>query len=87
MDKNKDLPELVSEMLLKQDRTNEILEEFMAISVKQWDQQTKFNERFFDKLEKLEKILEKLILLEDRIKHLEDLEERVAKIESLLRAS
>jgi hypothetical protein len=51
MDKNKDLPELVSEMLLKQDRTNEILEEFMAVSVKQWEQQTKFNERFLDKLE------------------------------------
>lgn len=87
MDKNNDLPELISEMLIKQDRTNEILEEFMAVSVKQWEQQTKFNERFFDKLEKLEKILEKLILLEDRIKHLEDLEVRVSKIESLLRAS
>ncbi|MBS1528671.1 MAG: hypothetical protein JSU01_00065 [Bacteroidetes bacterium] len=87
MDKNQDLPELMTEMLIKQDRTNEILEQFMAVSVKQWEQQTKFNERFFDKLEKLERILEKLILLEDRIKHLEDLEERVSKIESLLRAS
>lgn len=81
------MPELISDMLIKQDRTNEILEEFMAVSVKQWDQQSKFNERFFDKLEKLEKILEKLILLEDRIKHLEDLEQRVSKIENLLRAS
>ena len=87
MDKNQDLPELISEMLIKQDRINEILEEFMAVSVKQWDQQAKFNERFFDKLENLERILEKLILLEDRIKHLENLEERVSKIESLLRAS
>jgi hypothetical protein len=87
MDKNQDLPELISEMLIKQDRTNEILEEFMAVSVKQWEQQSKFNERFFDKLERLEKILEKLILLEDRIKHLEDLEQRVSKIEKLLRAS
>jgi len=87
MDKNQDLPELISEMLIKQDRTNEILEEFMGISVKQWEQQTKFNDRFFDKLERLEKILEKLILLEDRIKHLEDLEERVSKIERLLKAS
>ena len=87
MDKNKDLPELVSEMLIKQDRTNEILEEFMAVSVKQWDQQTKFNERFFEKLEKIENILDKLTLLEDRVKHLESLEERVSKIEKLLRAS
>jgi len=87
MDKNQDLPELVSEMLIKQDRTNEILEQFMAVSVKQGEQQTKFNERFFDKLERVEKILEKLVLLEDRIKHLEALEERVSKIESLLRAS
>jgi hypothetical protein len=87
MDKNKDLPELVSEMLIKQDRTNEILEEFMAVSVKQWDQQAKFNERFFEKLEKIENILDKLTLLEDRVKHLESLEERVSKIEKLLRAS
>ena len=87
MAKNDDLPELVSEMLIKQDRTNEILEEFMAVSVKQWDQQAKFNERFFDKLEKFEKILEKFTLLEDRVKHLESLEERISKIEKLLRAS
>lgn len=32
---NNDLPELISEMLIKQDRTNEILEEFMSVSVKQ----------------------------------------------------
>ncbi|HEY5327056.1 MAG TPA: hypothetical protein VIJ27_08650 [Mucilaginibacter sp.] len=87
MDKNKDLPELVSEMLIKQDRTNEILEEFMAVSVKQWEQQAKFNERFFEKLEKIENILDKLTLLEDRVKHLESLEDRVSKIEKLLRAS
>jgi len=87
MDKNNDLPELVSEMLLKQDRTNEILEEFMAVSIKQWEQQAKFNERFLDKLERFETILEKFTLLEDRVKHLESLEERVSKIENLLRAS
>ena len=38
----------VSEMLIKQHRTNEILEEFMAVSVKQWEQQTKFNDHFFE---------------------------------------
>ena len=87
MAKNDDLPELLSEMLVKQDRTNEILEEFMSVSVKQWEQQAKFNERFLDKLERFEKILEKLTLLEDRVKHLESLEDRVSKIEKLLRAS
>jgi len=87
MDKNESLPELVSEMLVKQDRTNEILEEFMSVSVKQWEQQAKFNERFLEKLEKFETTLDKLILLEDRVRHLEGLEERVSKIESLLRAS
>lgn len=58
MDKNRDLPELISQVLIKQDKTNEILEEFMAVSVKQWDQQTKFNERFFEKLEKFERVLD-----------------------------
>jgi len=57
MDKNESLPELVSEILIKQDRTNEILEEFMSVSVKQWEQQAKFNERFLEKLEKFETIL------------------------------
>ena len=87
MDKNSDLPELLSEMLIKQDRTNEILEEFMSVSVKQWEQQAKFNERFLDKLESFERVLEKFTLLEDRVKHLEGLEMRVSKIEDLLRAS
>jgi len=84
MDKNKDLPELVSEMLIKQDRTNEILEEFMSVPVKQWNQQAKFNELF---LEKFEKAIDKLTSLEDRVKHLENLEERIARLENLLRAS
>ena len=44
MNKNEDLSELVSEMLIKQDKTNEILEEFVAISVKQWELQYKFND-------------------------------------------
>ena len=61
MDKNESLPELVSEMLIKQDRTNEILEEFMSVSVKQWEQQTKFNERFLEKLEKFETTLDKFV--------------------------
>jgi hypothetical protein len=46
MDKYESLPELMSEMLKKQDRTNEILEEFMSVSVKQWDQQAKLTSVF-----------------------------------------
>jgi len=53
MARNDDLTELISEMLIKQDRTNEILEDFMAVSIKQFEQQVKFNERFLDKLENL----------------------------------
>ena len=86
MDKNSDLPKLIGEMLIKQDRTNEILEEFMSVSVKQWEQQAKFNERFLDKLENFERVLEKSTLLEYRVKHLEELEVRVSKIEDLFRA-
>ena len=54
MARNDDLTELISEMLIKQDRTNEILEDFMAGSIKQFEQQLKFNERFLDKLERFE---------------------------------
>jgi len=57
MDKNESLPELVSEMLIKQDRTNEILEEFMSVSVKQWEQQAKFNERFLENWKNLKRHL------------------------------
>jgi hypothetical protein len=53
MARNDDLTELISEMVIKQDRTNEILEDFMAVSIKQFEQQVKFNERFLDKLENL----------------------------------
>ena len=41
-------------MLIKQDRTNEILEKFTSVSVKQWEQQAKFNERFLEKLDTFE---------------------------------
>ena len=92
---------LISEMLIKQDETttqiketnkrieetNTVLKEFMGVSVKQWDQQQKFNERFFDKLENIEKGIDKLSSLEERIKHLESLEERLIKVENLLKAS
>lgn len=55
---DKEIYAVFSEMLLKQDETtreiketNSILNEFMGVSVKQWEQQQKFNERFFEKLE------------------------------------
>ena len=68
MDKYKDPPEIIAEMLIKQDqmigaiektnekidKTNNILENFMEISTKQWGQQMIFNERFYNKLEKFE---------------------------------
>ncbi len=91
---DKEIYAVISEMLIKQDETtseiketNSILKEFMGVSVKQWEQQQKFNERFFEKLEKIEKVLETLSLLEERVKHLESLEQRLVKIENLLKAS
>ena len=89
---NKDLVEIIAEMLRKQDQhseliaitnkkvgdmsdkigslndkfdfmneklgeTNMILKEFMGISVKQWEEQQKFNERLFDKVDGIEKKL------------------------------
>lgn len=57
---DKILTEIFAEMLIKQEEntaeiktTNDILKEFMGVSVKQWEQQQKFNEKFFDKLEKI----------------------------------
>ncbi len=97
----KDIIEVIAEMMIKQDETtagiketnegvketNKILGEFMAVSIKQWDQLQIFNERFYDKLENIETAIEKLSWLEDRIKHLESLEERILRIEKLLKAS
>ena len=68
---DKDLLEVISEMLRKQDQhseliaatnngireTNNILKEFMGVSIKQWEEQQKFNERLFNKLEGIEKHL------------------------------
>ncbi|MET4082071.1 ABC-type Fe3+-citrate transport system substrate-binding protein [Pedobacter sp. UYP30] len=105
---DKDIIEVIAEMLIKQDETtagiketnerikgtaekinetNEILREFMAVSVKRWDQQQRFNEKFFEKLGNIEKWMEKMSLLEDRVKHLESLEDRLLRIEKLLKAS
>lgn len=77
---DKDLLEVISEMLRKQDQhseligeTNSILKEFMGVSIKQWEEQQKFNERIFNKLEGIEKQLEKIADLEDRVKRIENI--------------
>jgi len=77
---DKDLLEVIAEMLLKQDQqseligeTNNILKEFMGVSIKQWDEQQKFNERIFNKLDGIEKQLEKIADLEDRVKRIENI--------------
>ena len=94
---NKDIIEVMAEMLIKQDETNRhlvqtnqqlaetnnTLKDFMEVSIHQWNEQHKFNRKLFDKISGFEKI----IVLEDRIKHLESLEKRVEKIEKTLKAS
>ena len=91
---DKDLLEVIAEMLRKQDQhselivetnngiketnsqlgeTNSILKEFMGVSIKQWEEQQKFNERIFNKLDGIEKQLEKIADLEDRVKRIENI--------------
>ena len=84
---DKDLLEVISEMLRKQDQhseliaatnngineTNTILKEFMGVSIKQWEEQQKFNGRIFNKLDGIEKQLEKIADLEDRVKRIENI--------------
>ncbi len=60
---DKQLAKILAEMLIKQEETslaiqetNNILKDFMGVSVKQWDAQQKFNEKFFEKLESIEKV-------------------------------
>ena len=80
---DKDLLEVIAEMLRKQDQhselivetnngiketnsqlveTNSILKEFMGVSIKQWDEQQKCNERIFNKLDGIEKQLKKFLI-------------------------
>ena len=53
--------------------TNDILKEFMGVSIKQWDEQQKFNERLYDKVDDIEKQIIKLADLEDRVKRIESI--------------
>jgi len=89
-----DLLAVLSEMLNRQDRQTEILNQFMEVSVRHFEselsfknQQTifseeevrfkkenqKFNERFIEKLNTIEKILLRMTDLEDRVKRIEDM--------------
>lgn len=98
---DKDLLEVISEMLRKQDQqseligvtntrvmemnnslvqintslndTNDILKEFMGVSIKQWDEQQKFNERLYVKVDGIEKQIVKIADLEDRVKRIENI--------------
>lgn len=57
----------------KINETNSILKDFMGVSIKQWEEQQKFNERLFNKVEGIEKQLEKIADLEDRVKRIENI--------------
>lgn len=78
---DKDLLVVISEMLRKQDQQTELLREtsntltqFMGVSVKQFDQQYKFNKQqqeFNAKfLEQNHKIVERLDSIEGKLSHL-----------------
>lgn len=71
--------------------TNIILKDFMAISVKQWEQQHKFNELIVSELKNIKEVLSTLSQLETRLKAIEErenkFESRLANIEKLLKAS
>jgi len=102
---DKDIALVISEMLIKQDETtgqiketNNILRDFMGMSIKQWEQQQTFNEIFATELKEIKgdvstikKDVSALVQLESRIKAMEEreakLESRVANIERLLKAS
>lgn len=47
---DKDLLVVISEMLIKQDQTNEHFSKFIDITVKQFDEQSKFNKLFLGEL-------------------------------------
>lgn len=71
--------------------TNSILKDFMSISVKQWEQQHKFNEIIVGELKGIKEVLSILSQLETRLKAIEEretkFENRLANIEKLLKAS
>lgn len=71
--------------------TNNILKDFMGVSVKQWEQQQKFNEIIITELKEIKQTLSILAQLDTRLKAVEErestFESRLANIERLLKAS
>lgn len=64
-----------SEIMQKQTEilteTNNTIKQFVGISIKQFEEQQKFNEHLFGKVDDLEKSVIKAVNLEDRIQRLE----------------
>ena len=87
MSDTKTLPELVSDMLIKQDKTNDLISEFLEISIKHFESQLAFNQKILDKLNEFEKIMKTFVDLEQRVKNLESLESRIRSLELALKAS
>ena len=81
MSDSKTLPELLSEMLIKQDKNNDLLTEFLDISIKHFESQLAFNEKILEKLSEFEKIIKTFVELEQRVKNLENLELRIRVLE------
>ena len=71
--------------------TNNILKDFVGLSVKQWEQQQVFNERIVTELKEIKDVLSTLAQLDSRLKAIEErenkFESRLANIEKLLKAS
>lgn len=97
---DKDLSVVISEMLRKQDQQTEILREtnstltqFMGVSVKQFEQQHKFNEQQqeFNKqqqefnakfLEQNHKIVDQVDSIEEKLVHIVDMSDRIKRLEA-----
>lgn len=86
---DKDLYVVIAEMLRKQDQQSEILEridstlnEFMELSLKQFEQQLKFNENFLSTQDKMGHLLERIT--ERLITDGAEVKDRLSKIEEKL---
>ncbi|MEX8546927.1 MAG: hypothetical protein V5804_04925 [Mucilaginibacter sp.] len=87
----KNVGERVDNVAIELKETNTILKDFMALSVKQWEQQYKFNEMIVVELKNIKDVLSTFSQLENRLKAVEErenkFESRLANIEKLLKAS
>ncbi len=82
---------LAERVVVELKESNGILKDFMALSVKQWEQQYKFNETIVGELKSIKEVLSTFSQLESRLKAVEErenkFESRLANIEKLLKAS